>query len=60
MQEFCRAKYKCKKESVTSYSSFTLKAIISLMMRFIIQEQDYIGSSEEDSQATRNTNLYLE
>ena len=23
--------------------------------RFIIQEQDYIGSSEEDSQATRNT-----
>ena len=28
--------------------------------RFIIQEQDYIGSSEEDSQATRNTKLYLE
>ena len=27
MQEFCRAKYKCKKESVTSYSSFTLEKL---------------------------------
>ena len=29
----CGAKYKCfKKESITSYSSFTLQAIISLMI----------------------------
>ena len=41
MQEFCRAKYKCKKESVTSYSSFTLKAIIRLIV--VYEKMSYIS-----------------
>ena len=41
MQEFCRAKYKYKKESVTSYSSFTLKAIIRLIV--VYEKMSYIS-----------------